>query len=200
MLSLREAGAVAERKPETVRKWVAAGKLTRHTGPIPRTGGAAPLLVDRDELLAHLAASGQRPRPQGSEGVPVPADHLGSHLDAHPPGSPGIGHVDMRVQMEALRGQVEIERLRGRVATAQAEREALRAQLDQVLDLVADLQRQRLALRQDLEEARDESRAYRAELQALRARQGLSLWQRLIGRPASPPELPDSSWEPLEAK
>jgi hypothetical protein len=193
LLDLSEAARIAERSETTIRRWVRDGHLARHEGPAPAHGGSPPVLVSTRELLAHLATSGQEPRP----GDAHPVDH--------PPGAPQViagahgppatrtaeeelaalrlrlavaeAEAGLRAELATLRE--ELARVRGDLATARAELELERARATRAEVELAGARGER-----DDWRARHDARE--AELAALRTAGGGSWWRRLLGGPVAP--------------
>lgn len=177
MLTVVDAALIAERDPVTIRRWVKRGKLSRHEGPVPSTGGAVPLRIDRMELLALLAGSGQKPREDEPE-------HESAQANTAPPVSPNTSvHELFELQLELvrMRGELQVERVQRESAELQAER--LREQLEEAKRDHAQL---RYEAREDLEVERGRVQALEAELRALRASHGTSWWRALLPGPAAP--------------
>lgn len=183
-LPLADAARIAERHPETLRRWMRDGVLTRYEGPTPIHGGSAPVMVARDELLAHLAISGQQPRPESPskdvEGGGMPPSTEQVHTPQPPPLHAEIEALHRRLveaehreQLATLRGQLAVAKAEGEIAALRTEVEALRARLTSADHARIDMQRDR----DDWKERHD---AREAELLALRAIRG-PWWRRLLG-------------------
>ncbi len=206
LVTFEDAAAMSERSARTIRRWASAGHLRRWDGPTPEGGGSPLALVSKRELLAYLAMSGQQPK--GAPAKPAPVDVV---TDDHPDeGGPGHTADDpsTAVRVAVLEGRLAVAELRAELATATAERDALRGRLE---NLEAMHGRELSTLRDALETARDDGAAWRAravgleaELRQLQRERGLPWWRRLLGGPVSPepPELPGWSVEqlPPEAK
>ncbi len=61
LLTVTEAAALVARDESTIRRWVRAGKLTKHVGPGRAGGGRTLTRVDRAELVAILPARTKKP-------------------------------------------------------------------------------------------------------------------------------------------
>ena len=155
LVTVDDAARRVDRSRDTVRRWLRAGRLTRHAGPVPSHGGSAPVLVDVEELLALVVSLG---------------------LEADPPRRGGPAVVDraagLAVELAAARAvadaRVELAQVLGRAAVAEAE---------------ARLAREALAdLRGDRDAWRDRANALEAELAAARSLVvgGTSWWRRLL--------------------
>ena len=168
LVSVEVAAAMAERAPRTVRRWISQGRLTRHEGPVPKTGGATPLLVSRPELMALLAASGQTPRD-----TTLPPDEAAPATPAKAPA----------IEIELVRLQAEVERVRllGELETTQARLAAAERSVLRLEQLAVDLQ-------MEAADWRERNDAREAELRAMRTTQGGSWWGRLLGGPVLTPE------------
>ena len=154
LVSVGDAARAVDRSRDTVRRWVRAGKLTRHEGPLPAGGGSRPVLVDLDELrrlVVELGLDADPPRP----GVPSPAMDVGRGREA-----------ELAAELAVAAVRVELAELRGRLALAERE---------------AHLAREALAdVRADRDAWRDRVTAAEAELKALRAAGGAPWWRRLL--------------------
>ncbi len=196
LLSLREAATVAERSPDTLRRWVRAGKLTRHVGDPTPGGGSAPLRIDRVELVALLVASEQAPRTAGApsqspEGVGVHPVQTPASTPLPTPGSmptplgaAGPVHVArLEGELALARTREELAAVRGELATARASMAAVEVRADAAERRAGDLAHQLGQAREDLEDWRARHDGAQAELSALRASQALSWWRRLLPGP-----------------
>ncbi len=203
-IPLSEAALVAERSESTLRRWLSAGKLTRHTGPVPPHGGSAPVLVDRAELLAHLAMNGQQPRSASGtrEGAPVLV------TDASPvlPG-PGVPAVDaltlarLEVQAGALERErdrllEDLDRTRRELAEATGRHRQDVAEWKDRHDAQASVARELAeALRTaevgqaraeaDAASARGQAEAAHVARVAAEARAAVPWWRRMLGGPVA---------------
>lgn len=170
LVPLDEAAVMSERSPSTLRRWIRDGKLTRHEGPPRAEGGSAQVLIERDELMAHLAVSGQQPK----ESTPVQEEE---QVSIEPPATgvhAGVHQAELKILR--LEGELQAERLRGQLQALQMERDALKE------ELLRERQRATLEtneLRDERDGWRDRHDAVRAELDARRA-SGWSWFPRLL--------------------
>ncbi len=115
-LTLAEAAVASERSISTLRRWLARGVLTRFSGAPPAHGGSAPTLIDRSELMIHLASTGQR-----AQCHPLPQASTDTHpvIDEAPMSSI---QTELLLTQEKLAAAHEISQ--ARLETAQARLEA----------------------------------------------------------------------------
>ena len=194
LVPLAEAARVAERSERSIRRWMSAGKLTRHEGPPPGHGGAAPVLVSTSELMGVLAVSGQKAR------VEPELDTPGHHPDIVSGNTPGMTDTrvdtpsDTAILVAELRGQLEVAELRAELAKITAERDALQGQVVTMAKRhAAEMNRgetETAHLRADVKDWRERHDAREAELRAVRGLTGRSWWQRLLPGPTASP-----AWE-----
>lgn len=151
LVSVVDAARAVDRSRDTVRRWVRAGRLTRHLGPLPAGGGSAPVLVDLDELRRLVVELGLEAEPVRVTAAPAP-----------PPARDEIGAL--RDELAALR--VELAEVRGREALAQREAHLAREAL--------------LDARTDRDAWRARVEAMEAELGATRALARVPWWRRLL--------------------
>ena len=158
LVSVGDAARAVDRSRDTVRRWVRAGKLTRHEGPLPAGGGSRPVLVDLDELrrlVVELGLEAEPMRPGGAS----PAVDLGRSREAELA-------AELAAAREVAALRVELAEVRGRLALAERE---------------AHLAREALAdARTDRDAWRDRVTALEAELAAVRAAGGAPWWRRLL--------------------
>ena len=185
LISISEASSMSERDVTTIRRWVRAGKLTAHVGPVAARGGRASTLIDRVELMSHLVISGAQPRE--IEKLSNENDDLVTKGHSRSVGDRTIFSAEL--EAAELRGRlVAAEALRD-VARLTAEGDGLRRQAED-LRVQVESERRRAdelhaELRSDLMDSRDHIKALRAELSALRALGGGSWWTRLLGGPVA---------------
>lgn len=191
LVAVKEAAALVDRSPSSVRAWLRSGKLTKHRETPGNASSRA--MVSRAELMAYAAVQldpaparppgGARPEPSASV-APAPADDLG-----------------LRVELARLRAELDgtravLEATRAHVAT-------LEASAATVGDLVASARAEgrelaRVAeehardLRTDLDRMREERDAARAEAAALKSYAGLPWWRRMVTGPTAALEVDES--------
>ena len=122
LVSVVDAARAVDRSRDTVRRWVRAGRLTRHLGPLPAGGGSAPVLVDLDELRRLVVALGLEAEPVRVAAAPAP-----------PPARDEIGAL--RVELAEVRGrealaQREAHLAREALLDARTDRDAWRARVE----------------------------------------------------------------------
>lgn len=178
LVPLATAATMADRSVRTLRSWVKAGSLTRWEGVLPASGGSAPVLISKAQLLTWLAASGIQPRPEagGDKQVEEVSIKLEPATRAATSGMlpPGSEAEVLRVKLHAAETiAAERERritLEGRLATAAAELEAkLAAANDRANALRLELDRTRSDLvgaRSDISEWKQRYDAQGSELAA----------------------------------
>ena len=186
LVAVKEAAALVDRSPSSVRAWLRSGKLTKHRETPGNPSSRA--MVSRAELMAYAAVQldpaparppgGARPEPPASVApAAAPADDLG-----------------LRVELARLRAELDgtravLEATRAHVAT-------LEASAATVGDLVASARAEgrelaRVAeehardLRTDLDRMREERDAARAEAAALKTYAGLPWWRRMVTGPTA---------------
>lgn len=191
LVAVKEAAALVDRSPSSVRAWLRSGKLTKHRETPGNASSRA--MVSRAELMAYAAVQldpaparppgGARPEPPASV-APAPADDMG-----------------LRVELARLRAELDgtravLEATRAHVAT-------LEASAATVGDLVASARAEgrelaRVAeehardLRADLDRMREERDAARAEAAALKTYAGLPWWRRMVTGPTAALEVDES--------
>lgn len=191
LVAVKEAAALVDRSPSSVRAWLRSGKLTKHRETPGNASSRA--MVSRAELMAYAAVQldpaparppgGARPEPPASV-APAPADDMG-----------------LRVELARLRAELDgtravLEATRAHVAT-------LEASAATVGDLVASARAEgrelaRVAeehardLRTDLDRMREERDAARAEAAALKSYAGLPWWRRMVTGPTAALEVDES--------
>ena len=158
LVSLADAARSVDRSRDTVRRWLRAGKLTRHEGPRPAAGGSRPVLVDLDELRRLVVELGLEAEPVRRGGSSPAVDVAGARA------------AELAAELAAVRElaelRVELAELRGRLALADRE---------------AHLAREALAdARADRDAWRDRVAGLEAELGALRVAAGAPWWRRLL--------------------
>lgn len=208
MLTLAEAARVAERHPETIRRWVRDGVLTRHAGPVPVQGGSVALRIDRAELLAYLVTSGQEPRPphlpverleppaerEGQPNAPQHSPALGVDTERHTvqqAGQHGSAFVDLealrarlasvesRLASSDLREQVAVLKVEVELTRARGDVETLRVEVEALRARLVTADRERMDALRERDEWRERHDAREAELAALRTVHG-PWWRRLL--------------------
>lgn len=192
LISTSEAATIAERSERTIRRWTQpeVGKLTRWLGEPAVTGGAAPVLVSKRELMTVLAVTAQEPRSGGRPNPEtVSRDTADTPTDTDSADKRSSA-ADVRVAI--LEERLQAAELRAELAAMTAERDGLARQVEDLRDQVEDQRRRadnaHAELRADLDTERDRSRALEAELRALRGVQGVPWWRKLLGGPVA--ELP----------
>lgn len=191
LISVSRAATIAERSERTIRRWASpeVAKLQRWEGEPPDNGGPAPVLVSERDLMVVLAVSGQQPRPDAAvtpDGQPV-----ANGLDTTGRAPDMTERTPDSVQIAVLEGKLMAAELRGKLAAAMAERDALREQVRALRDQVAEERRRWVVERQDHREDLERERAQVAVLQATLDAQvrgyqleaGLPWWRRLLGGP-----------------
>ncbi len=126
-LTLPEAACASERSISTLRRWLQQGKLTRFEGEPPVHGGSRPTLIDRSELMIHLASTGQTPQiqpplPRVSTEIPHQAS---TDVDAAIDKPISMVDAELWVLKERLAAaheiaQVKLDAAHGQLNTAQA--------------------------------------------------------------------------------
>jgi len=193
LITTHAASKIAERSERTIRRWAhpTTGKLQRWLGEPAVIGGAAPILVSKQDLMNLLTSSEQEPR---TKGVKLTLDTTETTSDI-PPSDMRSAPTDTRIAV--LEERLKTAQVATDLATARAECDGLARQLDSLREQVSSLQDQVAStmtrsdnaheeLRSDLDAERDRTRALEAELRALRGLQGGSWWQKLLGGPAAP--------------
>lgn len=200
LITTAEAAKIAERSERTIRRWTQpeVSKLDRWLGEPAVTGGAAPVLVSKRELMTLLAVSGQEPR---SGGRPNPqavsrdtADTSTDTGSSDKGTAPADTTVDIRVAV--LEERLQAAELRTQLAAVTADRDGLARQVEDLRTQLEDLRRRsdnaHAELRSDLADERDRSRALEAELTALRQVQGVPWWRKLLGGPVAQLPAPEA--------
>ncbi len=179
LITVTQAAIIAERSERTIRRWASlkVGKLGHWEGQ-PNKGGAAPVLISKEELMSLLAISKQQPRINSIE----------KQLDTAP-----IQALDMTetrtvplelvpisdVRMAELQGQLACSVVREKLARAEAQRDGLTESLRAAQALVDEL-------RMDRDDWRNRFEQEKAENQKLREKLGFPLWKRLLGVQSDP--------------
>ena len=198
LITTKEAASLCERKPRTVRRWITDGHLTRYEGEAPPAGGQAPVLVSRGELTAYLLERGQKPK--GSAHKPA-SGHVAKG-DAGGGAVMRTSHVDTEVVQ--LRHEVEMLSLKlqhaeasthvtlnarteaheAQLAALQAKADGLRLAMDQVRRELTTVMGELNDSKASAEDWKARHDALAQELAAVRERDGMPFWRRLLG--ASP--------------
>ena len=175
LITLKAAGELVGKSPSTIRRWVRAGKLTRHEGVQVSGGGSPPVMVAKHQLLAHVGSS---------EGVQSDEQVSNGHVQ---PSS----RTPMQVSTQRPEDAVRIAELEGQVNTLRAQLEAATSRMESER---ASHEAQLRDLRQSLHEARSDVTDWRdrhdraaAELRTLRETSGRSWWRRLLPGPSGHP-------------
>ena len=175
LINVQTAAKMSQRSTRTIRRWFSpsVGKLTRYEGAPPEDGGPACVYVSAQELMNLLATSRQKPRVSAPDSVADMSTQdgvaiLDKSLD-----------TSSRTEIKLLQKQLEFatEKTELQLQMVEAEKQHLQRELLNTQNRVTEL-------REDFLEARDRANALEAENRALRAAQGLSWWQRMIGGPA----------------
>jgi hypothetical protein len=184
---VKEAAALVDRSPSSVRAWLRSGKLTKHRETPGNPSSRA--MVSRAELMAYAAVQldpaparppgGARPEPPASV-APAPADDLGLRVEI----------ARLRAELDGTRAVLEATRAHVATLEAGADRADARA-VELVNAATAEAtaranaaERRAEELRADLEHARAELAGARAEAATLRTAAGLPWWRKLLGGPA----------------
>ena len=186
LVAVKEAAALVDRSPSSVRAWLRSGKLTKHRETPGNASSRA--MVSRAELMAYAAVQldpaparppgGARPEPPASE-APAPADDLALRVEV----------ARLRAELDGTRAVLEATRAHVATLEATAARERASA-AELVASATADARALAEAeaerareLRADLEHARAELAGARAEAATLRTAAGLPWWRKLLGGP-----------------
>lgn len=174
LINVETAAKMSQRSTRTIRRWFSpsVGKLTRYEGAPPEDGGPACVYVSAQDLMNLLATSRQKPRVYAPDSV---TDMLTQD---------GVAILDKsldtssRTEIKLLQKQLEFatEKTELQLQMVEAEKQHLHRELLNTQNRVTEL-------REDFLEARDRANALEAENRGLRAAQGLSWWQRMIGGP-----------------
>ena len=178
LVPVADAAKTIGKSPATIRRWIRAGKITRHEGQTPVHGGSPPAMVVLSEVVAMAGAMGSiRVDAPPVQTARPPGDHQPFTV---PDSSPDI--ADLRVELAIAQGAVQV---------AQVERDSLERQLEaereahrrEAAELRHQVDHHRLASK-DWQDRYDRAAA---ELRAVMQRDGLPWWRKLIG---TRPELP----------
>jgi hypothetical protein len=165
LLPVRDAARLVDRSLSTVRAWIRSRQLRSWRGEGTHPDNA-PALVSRAELVALVVGATGEPKAAHPGRPPAPA----------PP--PAEAVTALRVELAAVRAELDGARalLGAHGETTAALREALAEARGRAADLVAALEAERAR-----------AVAAEAERDALRERDGLPWWRRLLGAPARLP-------------
>jgi len=197
LVPMSEAAAMSERSVATIRRWIKAGKLTRHQEAAPARGGSARVLVDSTELMKLLANTGQAPadhtltvKPDTPHKGDTTRPDTGDHARVATPGA---------IQIMRLEHQLELQNMRTEIIKANNERAVQAIQVDALKETITRLERQHsttltqlsatlIEKKNEINDWTDRYFAIKAELDALRkltSAPQVPWYRRLLGAPVA---------------
>jgi transposase len=165
LLTLKAAGDLVGKSASTIRRWVRAGKLTRHEGVQVSGGGSPPVMIEKYQLLTFVGTTTPL---QPTVEVSTTGVQLGSRSGVQL-------STERAVRVAELEGEVSTlkARLDSCMETLERERTASETQ-------VRNLLQQLFEARSDLVDWRERHDAVTSEMKAL---SGRSWWRRMLPGP-----------------